>query len=327
LACNASNPSSSSTDEAARQALTSTALLLNWYPEAEHGGFFAAESAGFFAENGLKVDIKPGGPSVPVLQEVARGRVTFGISNADNLLAARAQEAPVVALFAPLQMSPRCILVHEKSGIRNFDQLSNVQLAVTPGANFAEYLRRHAPLKGVEFVPYSGNVAQFLLHPNYAQQGYVFSEPFVAREQGGDPLALMISDLGFNPYTSVLFTTEDVIRQQPDLVRRFVAAIANGWQNYLQAPESTNALIHARNPEMDPAVLAYGVEAIRPLMTDPAAPAAPLGQMTRERWQTLADQLVEIGAIPAGSVDVDQVFTNDFLPSSPSPPEKVSDAP
>jgi len=293
-------------------------LLLNWYPEAEHGGFFAAEVAGFFQQAGLRVDIRPGGPAVPVLQEVARGRVTFGIANADNLLAARAQEAPVVALFAPLQISPRCILVHAASGIRNFEELSNVQLAVTPGANFAEFLRRHAPLKGVEFVPYSGNVAQFLLNPNYAQQGYVFSEPFVAREQGGDPVSLLVSDLGFNPYTSVLFTSEEVIRRQPELVRAFVSAVAQGWRHFLESPDATNALIHTRNPEMDTEVLAFGVTAIRPLMVDPAATDAPLGQMSLERWQSLADQLVEIGAIAAGSVDINKVYTNEFLPTADS---------
>ena len=82
-------------------------------------------------------------------------------------------------------------------------------IAMSSSNAFSHYLRYKLPLTGVKIVPYSGNVAQFLLDKNYAQQGYVFSEPFVARKEGGDPRVLMLSDLGFNPYTSLLFTHED----------------------------------------------------------------------------------------------------------------------
>lgn len=297
------------------ELLVSVKLALNWYPEAEHGGYYAALNEGFYREAGLDVEIVKGGPNSPVIPLVARGQPEFGIYNADGLLLGRAQDAPVVALMAPLQTSPRCILVHASSGITDFDGLKTVKtLAISNSQPFYQFLRRHVDLDDVTIVPYSGSVAEFLLKPDYAQQGYVFSEPFVAEQQGSDPRSLMVAELGFNPYTSVLFTSEAYVRAHADVVAKLVEASVRGWQHYLTSPEPTNQYIHEVNPEMSLAALAYGIEALRPLVRGEADDEQGLGSMTRERWQTLADQLVEIEAIERSAVNVDQAFTTRFLP-------------
>ena len=82
-------------------ALEEVELALNWFPEAEHGGYFAALVHGYYTEAGLAVKILPGGASAAVPQRVASQRVAFGIENADRVLSARAQEAEIVALMAP----------------------------------------------------------------------------------------------------------------------------------------------------------------------------------------------------------------------------------
>lgn len=64
-------------------------IALNWYPEAEHGGFYAALLNGEYEKEGLKVTIRPGGPQAPALQQVATGQVQFCVDNADKLLLAR----------------------------------------------------------------------------------------------------------------------------------------------------------------------------------------------------------------------------------------------
>ncbi len=289
---------------------TKLTLALNWFPESEHGGYFAAQFRGFYGEAGFEVTIQSGGPNARMLEQVAQGRSNFGIANADNILFARAQNARVVALMAPLQNSPRCLLVHKASGIERFDQLRDVTLAMTPGAAFADFLRWKLPLPGVRIVPYSGNVQAFLLDPRYVQQGYTFSEPFLARQQGADPGVLLVSDLGFNPYTSLLFTTEEMVATRPDIVRRMVAACVAGWQDYLVDPQPTNQLIHDRNPLIDVEALAFGAHEIAPLIgTDEG-----IGTMTLERWQALEQQLVESGQLTAGAVDPQRAFTTDFLP-------------
>ncbi|MDP7033926.1 MAG: ABC transporter substrate-binding protein [Planctomycetota bacterium] len=182
----------------ADSAKTPVSLQLNWMPEAEHGGYYAALIHGFYAQEGLDVTIHPGGPGVPKIQNVAVGRMDFAIANADEVLIARSRDADVVALLAPLQSTPRCILVHRESGIRTLAELRNVTLSMSDGRAWARHLKSKVSLDGVQIVPYS-SVAQFVARKGYAIQGYAFSEPFVARNAGSDPVVLMTAELGFNP--------------------------------------------------------------------------------------------------------------------------------
>jgi NitT/TauT family transport system substrate-binding protein len=313
-------PASSQTASSAKSATRDTrsepeavALALNWFPEAEHGGYIAALVHGYYKEAGLEVKILPGGPSAAVLQRVAGRRVEFGIENADRVLLGREQQADCVALLAPLQKSPRAIMVHATSKFRRIEDLAGVTLAVNSGSAWVQYLKKKALLRNVRFVPYSGIMAPFLVDKNYAQQAYVFSEPFVAEEKGADVRCLLVAESGYNPYTSLLVTSDEMIRSRPELVRKFVAASLRGWQTYLERPEETNRYIHEINPEMGLEILAFGAKALRPLCTDGLADPSELGQMSAKRWSTLAGQLVEADVMTAGRVDPSSAFTNEFL--------------
>lgn len=289
---------------------TKVRLLLNWYPEAEHGGFYAALREGYYRDAGLDIEIVKGGPQAPVMPQVDQRQMEFGIANADGLVLARAEEATVVALMAPLQTSPRVIMVHAASGIDDFADLKNLTMAMNPQP-FATFLQRHAPLEGVTVVPYQGSVAAFLSDPSFAQQAYIFSEPYVAKQQGGDPKSLLVAELGFNPYTSVLFTSESYLQEHAEIVGKMVAASVRGWRHYIDHPASTNEYLHEINPEMSTAALAYGVEALKPLVL--TEPTEAIGEMTLDRWQTLVRQLEEMELVKPGTVSAEQAFTTKFL--------------
>lgn len=293
-----------------------TQIALNWYPEVEHGGYLAANTLGLFDAADVAVEIIPGGPGAPqgVIQELAAERIQFAVSDADNVVKARASGVPVVALLAPLQSNPRCIMVHEASGITKLEELANVELAISDSRPFALWMKKKLPLTNVRMVPFNGLVGEFLVKPDFAQQGYVFSEPFVAKEKGGDPKVLMVSDIGFNPYASVLVTTETVINQRPDLVKSVVSASVKGWAQYLADPTKTNEAIHGLNKDMSPEALKFGVEAMAPLCKANNG-AADCG-MTLERWQTLVQQIEELEDIPKGSVKPEECFNVTFLPAA-----------
>lgn len=292
-------------------------LALNWYPEAEHGGYYAALVHGYFKAAGLNVTIRPGGPGVPVIQDVATGRVEFGISNADQILVGRAREADVVAIFAAMQTSPRCIMVHKASGIEKFEGLKNLTLAINQNSTFGNYLQRKVSLEGCTIVPYPGNISTFLLNKDFAQQAYVFSEPFTATKEGGEPRSLMAAEIGFNPYTSTLITEASMIKDKPDLVRDFTQAVQKGWQKYLTDPEKTNRFILAQTDELsegDLDILAFGAKELQALcLSFDSTGTIPLGNMTEQRWQKMADQLVECEVVEPGSLKIGDAFTNVFL--------------
>ena len=298
--------------------LTAVKLALNWFPEAEHGGFYAAQIQGFYRQRGVAVEILGGGPDAPVIQRVASGQVAFGITNADGVLNARAAGADVVATMAPYQTNPRCIVVHEHSGITSIDQLANITLALSQRPAFSHYLRWKYPFSGVTVVPYHGSIAPLIANPDYALQGYAFSEPVLARRQGASVRALLVADTGFNPYASVLITTRTIIDTHPDLVRQVTQAAVEGWLHYLEKPEQTNEHIHELNPELDLEILQEGARLSRPLVLDETASAHGLGYMTRARWELLSRQMTDCGVLEAGGLDLVAAYTTDFLPATPT---------
>lgn len=289
-------------------------LALNWFPEAEHGGYYAALVHGLYERAGIRMEILGGGPDAPVVQRVATGEVLFGVTGADNLLNARAAGADIVAVMAPYQINPRCIMVHASTGLARIEDLADLTLALSQGPAFSHYLRWRYPFPGVAVVPYHGSIAPFLLDERYAQQGYVFSEPVMARRQGADVRVLMVAETGFNPYASLLIARRQTLSRQPDLVRAVTAAAVAGWQQYLDAPEETNQHIHQLNPEMDLEILAIGARESRPLVFDAVAAERGLGSMTAARWDTLQHQMEQAGVLEVGSAPAAQAFDDAFVP-------------
>jgi NitT/TauT family transport system substrate-binding protein len=291
-------------------------LLLNWYPEAEHGGFYAALVHGIFEKHGLQVEIKPGGKTTVVPQELTIGRIQFGVGNADDVLMAREQSAPLVALMAPMQIGPRCIMVREDSGINSFEELKDITLQIDPARPYVPFMKSKGLLaENVKTVPYFGTVAQLVSDPRTAQQAYSFSEPLMAEQQGVKVKNLMMSDIGYNPYASVLISTEDYLKSHADVAKRMVAACVEGWTKYLESPEETNQYVLAQNRQgMTEEALAYGVTNLKPLCLPEGFDPVKLGAMDETRWETLASQLRELKMI-SDKVKAVEAFTTDFLPN------------
>ncbi len=296
---------------------TKVALLLNWYPEAEHGGFYAAKVHGIYEKYGLDVDIQSGGKTTVVAQSLSLGRVQFGVANADDVLVARNQDVPMVALMAPIQIGPRCIMVRKDSGITSFEQLKNLTLQIDSGRPYVAFMKSKGLLdESVKIAPYFGTVAQLVAGPGYAAQGYTFSEPFMAQQQGVEVTQLMMSDLGYNPYASLLVSMEPYTKENAEVCRKMVQASIEGWQRYLLDPKETNAVILAANKQgLTREALDYGVEALKPLCYVNQV-TQDIGAMSPERWTQLADTLVELKLIDRSKLKLEASYTLGFLPKS-----------
>jgi NitT/TauT family transport system substrate-binding protein len=129
----------------------------------------------------------------------------------------------------------------------------------------------------------------------------------------------MVSDLGFNPYTSLLCAHDEMLSGNPGLAEKMVAASVRGWEKYVASPEETNQYIHRVNPEIDLDILAYGAGTIKPLVIDRESQQHRIGTMSRERWQELADQLVASGQLKKEDEHVNDAFSTKFLPVDQHP--------
>jgi NitT/TauT family transport system substrate-binding protein len=289
-------------------------LVLNWYPEAEHGGFYAALVHGIYKSHGIDVEIVPGGKGVSVAPELELGRAQFGIGNADDVLMARSADSSMVALMAPLQDGPRCIMVREDSDITSFQTLKNVKLQIDSGRPYVPFLKSKSLLdSSVQIVPYYGTVAELVSGPGVAQQAYSFSEPLLAEQQGVKVRNLMLSEIGYNPYACCLVATEEYVQRNPELVKKMVVASIEGWQKYLESPQETNAYILKQNEKMTAEALAYGVEKLKALCIPEGFSRDRIGQMTLSRWQTLRDQLVSLELIDGAKAVAERCFNDRFL--------------
>jgi NitT/TauT family transport system substrate-binding protein len=272
-----------------------TTLALNWKPEPEFGGLYQALDSGAFTRRGLALEVT-GGPGAPVIQMVAAGQATFGIASADEVVIARARGTDVVAVFATYQTSPQGLMTHAARRLGSLEELLHAggTLAVEPGLPYVKYLEKKYGFAGLEVVPYGYSIAPFLQNPTLSQQVFVTSEPITARRQGADPAVFLVADSGYNPYTAVVIAQGAWVREQPPLVAALVAGLREGWRAYLDDPTAANAKMAKLNPEMDAESFRQAAEAQKPLIE---VNDGALGEMTRERWATLASQLLELGLI------------------------------
>jgi len=292
---------------------TKVHVQLNWVPEPEFGGFYAARDVGAVSRAGLDVEIVGGGPSSPVIQLVAAGRSEFGVAAAEDVVVARAHDVDVVAIYATFQTSPQAIMVHASRGLSSLADLKSGTLALETGAPFGAWLKKTYGFSGVTIVPADGGVARFVTDAQHAQQCFVTSEPLAAKAKGSDPQVFLARDAGFDPYANVVITRGAMLRDDLPKVKAFVAALREGWTAYLADPSRANDAMHAVDPSMDAATFAAVADAQKILIESDDTKAHGLGWMRLDRWKRLADQLVEIGTIDHAP-DAARCFTDDALP-------------
>jgi NitT/TauT family transport system substrate-binding protein len=285
-------------------------IALNWKPEPEFGGFYAAQKNSAFQKHNLDVELIPGGSGTPVVQMIASGQFDYGIVSADEIVMARAHGADVVAVFAVYQTNPQAIMAHAENHFASLGALldSTSTLGLQRGLPYAEFLLSKYPKSKVKIVPFQGGIANFLADKNFAQQCFVTSEPLEARKKQIAVQTFLVADEGYNPYTTVLATRSNVLKKNARVVKDLVDAVRDGWRTYLQSPQLTNEVMSQLNRSMDLATFNESAQAQKSLIAKDEK-AVALGKMTLERWQTLTQQLMTLKVI-SSAPDASAMFAN-----------------
>jgi len=272
-------------------------MLLDWHPEPEFGGFYSALNFGSFKSHGIDASLQPTTEGGSMWQLVVNGKADFATTSADQVLIARAQNAPVVALFAVYQTCPQGVMVHSRRGFKSLEDVFTHPglLEADPDATWLKFCQKKYGIHDLKVIPDSYGVTDFLAKPDDSMQCFITSEPILAKAKGGDPQAFLIANSGYNPYTTVVITTEDLVKKNPAKVKAVMQACREGWQSYLKDPAPTNAIMARLNKDMDPATFAAAAIAQKPLI-ETAEPGS-LGTMSVERWETLCKQLVDLDVI------------------------------
>lgn len=281
-------------------SLPRVALQLNWKPEPQFGGFYGAQINGIYAKHGLDVTITAGGAGVPTVEMIGAGTVPFAIVSADEVVRARARGNPVVALFAVYQTNPQCLMTRASRSVNTLAELFSVPgtLAMERGLPYSDFLEKKYGFKNSKIVPSPfGDLTLYRTEEAYAMQCFVTSEPLAAKRIGIEPRAFLIAESGYNPYTTVLATSEGFVKANPKIVQSMVAAVRDGWQAYLDDADKANEYMGKLNPTMDAQTFKESAEAQKPLIQSPDTEKLGLGAMTLARWHELVQQLVELKVI------------------------------
>jgi NitT/TauT family transport system substrate-binding protein len=299
---------------AASPALTKVKLQTDWYPQPEHGGYYQALAKGYYAAEGLDVEILPGGPNAQVLASVATGRNEFGMTNGDDVIVAVARGLPIKMVAAEMQRDAQGILFHNEHPLHDIRDLNGKTIMAGAGSVWIQLMQKKY---GITFNlrPLVGDLARFMNDKTYIQQCFVTNEPFFARQRGADVGALLIAHPGYEPYR-VVFTSDDYLAKNPEVVRRFVRATIKGWTDYLTGdPAPANALLARLRPDLSPEFLAYSIKAMNDykiVLGDPAR-GEKMGQLTAPRLETQIKLLTELGVLDK-PVRLDDVARLDLLP-------------
>jgi ABC-type nitrate/sulfonate/bicarbonate transport system substrate-binding protein len=296
---------------------TPVSVQLNWTDDIAWSGFYMAEAKNHYADEKLKVDLRlafdADGNYIDPLQEVASGRADFGVADGGELLQTRANGLPVVAIATIYQRHPLALVSFSDKEIQEPKDLVGARVQISAG-NKVIFL---ALLKSQGIAPEDMTISDrtdYTIQPLINDEsdvidGWVTNEIVVLAEGGYEFNMILASDYGVENYPNVIFTSEDMIKNKPDVVERFLRSLLKGLQDAVDDPQGATDLTIARDSSLDAGFQAEGMQRSVPLVV--VAGSQP-GRMTPEIWQMTYQMLVDQNMLSA-ALDVTQAYTLDFL--------------
>ncbi len=301
-------------------ALDKVKFGTNWLADPEAGGFYQAVADGTYEKYGLDVTIIPGGPQANGGLLLLFGKIEFfmGGDMIGNFLSVESK-LPLIAVAADFQKSPQIFMSHPGVGLDRWEDLPKAKpVYVGAGAiqTFYAWLRIAYGFKDENIRPYNFNSAPFIVNEQAIQQGYVTAEPYEIERQGHfKPNVFLLSDHGYDTYSTLIVTRIEIVEKKPDLVQRFVDASAIGWYHYLYGDNSkANELIKRDNPDINDDQIAFSIDEMKRYGVVDSGDTLKLGigAMTDERWKDFFDKMVAIGMVKADD-DYRKAYTVQFV--------------
>ena len=297
-------------------------LMLDYFPNADHAGIYAAQAGGDFEQAGLDVEIRqPPDPAAPIKQ-VAAGRVDLAISYEPEVLRARDQGLDVVSVAAIVQKPLTSIISLPKAKIASPADLKGKTVG-TAGIDYQEaYLSAILSEAGVgpAHRSRSGTWASASARRSSPAGSTPRSGAFWNYEgqelklRGKRPRIIRIEEAGVPTYNElVLVANEYALERDGDKIRAFIGAVSRGTRDLRRDPdEAIEGLLEA-NPDLDPELQRASVKVTLPLFFPPEG--QPFGWQDPAQWDEFSawmkdNQLLENPPDPAASYD------NDLLPGA-----------
>jgi putative hydroxymethylpyrimidine transport system substrate-binding protein len=296
-------------------------LMLDYFPNADHAGIYAAQAAGHFKQAGLDVEIRqPPDPAAPIKQ-VAAGRVDLAISYEPQVLRARDQGLNVVSVGAIVQKPLTSIISLPEAKIRKPADLKGKTVG-TAGIDYqSAYLQTilddaNVPRDAVKERDVGFSLTPALLTGKVdAVLGAFWNyEGTELKLKGKRPRIIRMEEAGVPTYNElVLVANADALERDGDKIRAFVGALSRGVRDLRANPEEAiNGLLDA-NPDLDPELQRAVVKVTLPLFLAPEG--KPFGWQDPDEWDAFGAWMQEKNLLEEPP-DVRASFDNTLLPGS-----------
>ena len=295
-------------------------MILDYFPNADHAGIYAAESIGAFRDARLDVEVQsPSDPAAP-LKLLAAGKVDLAISYEPEVLLARDRGLRVVAIGAIVQKPLTSLISIGKNAITRPEQLDG-KLVGTAGIPYqAAYLKAIAaeagvPEGGVKEVSVGFNLVGAMLSKRVdATLGSFWNYEGVELQRAGrKPSILRVEKLGVPTYNElVVVAREEDARERGPVLRRFMQALTRGHEALREDPSAGIRPLLRVNPDLDRGLQAAVVDATLPVFF-PEDEDRPFGYQDTVDWQRYGAWMAEQGLLKRRE-DPARALTNEFLP-------------
>lgn len=293
-------------------------LILDWFPNVDHAGIYGGVEQGYFEDEGLAVTASVPSDPAASLKQVGAGRADFAISYQQEVLLARAEGVPVVAVGALVTHPLNTVLVRADRGISTPRDLEGKTVGVAGVPSDRPLLEAVVRSAGGDPAKVTVRNIGFTLAPALAAGrvdavigAYWNVEQIELQREGVDVEAFRLEEHGVPDYDElVVVTSDDTIRDRPDMVRAFLAGLRTGqdWAATDQAG-AVDALI-AANEDLDRETVAAQLEVTAEILSPSDEPTLTVDPA---EWRRFADWMTENGLL-RGPLDVGEAVTAEFLP-------------
>lgn len=285
-----------------KQAVTAVTVQLNWTDDNEWSGFYMAQEKGHYTKEGLAVTLRTvfgeDGAFLDPIEEVLAGRAQFGVADATTILTARAAGKPVVAVATVYQRHPLALTSLASSNINTPQDLigKTIHISGVSQVLFRAFLASQGldpeQMTIVERTDYT--TASLINGDADVIDAWITNETVHLDIEGIPYNTLLVSDYGLDLYPAVIFTTDDLVKNQPKLMERMLRATLKGMQDAVDDPEKVIDILMQRDSTLDRQVQSLGMRKSLPLIVP--AGSKP-GMMSEAVWNDTIAILVEQGLL------------------------------
>ena len=224
-------------------AADAVSFRLNWYLGGLHVPFYFGKERGFYAAEGIDLTINEGRGSANTVQVVAAGSDTFGLADSSSVISTAAKGADVKSVMSLLNSTGFAVVSLAETGIRTPKDLEGKKLAVSAGDPLGQLFQALAAHNNLDVskitmvqVDPAAKVVTVLEKRADGLLGGADDQFFLIKQRGLQPAALRFSENGANIVGMTIVAKNELIKTNPDLVRRFVRATIKSWEEAKKNP-------------------------------------------------------------------------------------------